>query len=361
MWGVGSHYETLGVTRESTPDEIRKAYRKLALQYHPDRNPGDKVAETKFKEVNEAYQILSDDSKRAVYDFDHKVTKLHQPKVDFGVQDIMDEIFGGPDFAPFRTPRRQPSTQEVFRKEVPGDDVTLDLEITLEESMAGCKRPVTVRGLRPTYLCSTCNGVGAKPGSRRVACMSCAGNGKEINANGRGVRNCHVCGGAGSRALERCPQCDGYGKVIYYKEVTIHVPAGVATGQQLRIAGQGTPGHPPGNLFINIKVASNKLFWRDGNDLHTSKRISLHDAIIGGSLVFPGPDGHNISVKIPPGTQPGELLRMAGQGVTGPLSKISGDLVVHVDVALPKTLSPRAKKLLEEFMGEVSRGPQGNL
>jgi molecular chaperone DnaJ len=361
MWKVASHYETLGVSADASQEEIKIAYRKLALKYHPDRNPGNAKAEAQFKLVNEAYQILSDDTKRAVYNFDSRVTEAHKTyQTKFDVQDVMKDIFGESDFSPFRAPRRQPSTQDVFRKEVPGDDVTLDLQITLEESVTGCKKPVEVRGSRPTFLCPTCNGVGAKPGTRRIACMSCAGQGKEINHNGSGVRNCRACGGSGSRAIERCPQCDGYGKVIYHKEVTVHVPAGVASGQQLRVAGQGTPGHPPGNLFINVKISANKLFWRDGNDLHTSKKISLHDAIIGGSLAFPGPDGHGISVKIPPGTQPGELLRVAGQGITGPLSKVSGDLVVHVEVALPKVMSPRAKKLLEEFLNEVARSP-GNL
>ena len=360
MWNVDSHYETLGVTRESTPDEIRKAYRKLALECHPDRNPGNKVAEAKFKAINEAYQVLSDDNKKIAYDFDNRINDTSkQPKINFSVQDVMDDIFSAPDFAPFRTPRRQQSTQEVFSKDGPGDDITLDVEITLEESISGCKVPVIVRGPRPTTKCQRCGGIGSKPGTRRVACMSCAGNGKEINQNGRGVRNCHVCGGSGSRALERCEECGGYGKVTYHKDVTVHVPAGIATGQQLRIAGQGTPGHPPGNLFINIKIAANKLFWRDGNNIHTNRLVSLQDAIVGGALVFLGPDGHNVSIKIPPGTQPGGLLYVTGQGVISPISKVSGDLVVHVEVELPKAVSPRAKKLLEELMDEISRGPKG--
>jgi molecular chaperone DnaJ len=188
----------------------------------------------------------------------------------------------------------------------------------------------------------------------------CAGQKKNINADGRGVHNCKACGGIGSVPLERCPQCNGGGKIVYVKEITIHIPAGVATGQQLRIAGQGVPGHPPGNLFCNIKVEANKTFWRDGNDLHTTKRVSIRHAIMGGPIVFHGPDGQEVHMDVLPGTQPGDLVRLSGHGVLGPLAKTAGDLVIHVEVMLPKNVSARAKKLLDEFMDELARGPQGS-
>jgi molecular chaperone DnaJ len=377
MLGVATHYETLGVTKEATGDEIRKAYRKLALEHHPDRNPGNKVAEAKFKEVNEAYQVLSDDDKRKVYDYDQRLssvfthpspgynpshkpagqqTHVHFDAESFG-KDFFHEFFGNADFAPFATPRKKQTTQEVFRKEVPGDDVTVEIELTLEESIAGCKKPVTVRGPRPNHLCPECIGTGAKPGTRKIACKTCIGYGKNVSPNGKGVSNCRTCGGSGSVALERCRHCGGDGKITYVKEISVQIPAGIATGQQLRVAGQGTPGHPPGNLFCNIKVSNSKLFWRDGADLHTTKRVSLRHAIVGGPMVFLGPNGQEVHMHVPPGTQPGDMVRLDGHGVTGPLSKAAGALVVHVEVMLPKVVSARAKKLLDELMEELVRGP----
>ena len=194
-----------------------------------------------------------------------------------------------------------------------------------------------------------------------MTCTACAGQGKNIRSDGKGVRSCQTCGGAGSIPLARCSFCYGSGKIQYTKEINVQSPSGIATGQQIRVAGQGTPGHPPGNLFCNIKVATNKLFWRDGNDIHTTKRISLKHAICGGPITFAGANGLVVSLQIPPGTQPGDVVNVQGSGVTGALSKVAGDLIVHVEVLLPKNISPRAKKLLDELMDELSRGPQGNL
>lgn len=359
-----TYYEILGVPIAASPDEIKSAYRKLALKYHPDRNPGNSSAEAQFKEVNEAYGVLSDDGKKAMYDLNSRMDPFIRRKghgfPDDSVESAINDIFGGMDFNPFQAPRRKASTQDTFQRETAGDDVTMELELTLEESISGCKKQVTARAPRPTIRCPNCNGIGSKPGARRITCTSCAGHGKTININGRGVHNCHTCGGAGFLALERCIGCGGNGKILYVKDILVQVPAGVAAGQQLRLAGQGSPGHPPGSLFITIKIAASKLFWRDGNDLHTTKRISIKHAILGGPMVFSGPDGQEINMQVPPGTQAGSLVRMTGGGVTGPLSKIGGDLVVHVEVTLPKMLSNRAKKLLEEFMEELARGPQNN-
>lgn len=364
MAGPKDYYAVLGVAASADSDEIKSAYRKLALKYHPDRNPGNNKAETQFKEINEAYQTLSDSSRKAVYDLNRVMhTNQVQPGVGFtdtALRDVMEELFRQTDFGSFKTPRRAPSTHEVRQRNTPGDDVLLDLEISLEESVSGCRKPIIARGPRPTVTCGHCDGTGAKPGARKIICTMCAGIGKGIGANGRGVRNCITCGGSGNRALEHCHYCGGNGKVIYVKEITIQVPSGVSAGQQLRIAGQGTPGHPPGNLFITIKIAANKSFWRDGNDLHTNKRVSLRQALLGSPVILSGPDGQEVHLQIPPGTQPGDTVRMVGHGVLGPLSKKSGDLIVHIDVFLPKTLSVRAKKLLDELMDELSRDPQSN-
>ena len=356
----------------ASAEEIKSAYRKLALKYHPDRNPDSTTAEAQFKEVNEAYRILSDATLRRTYDLDlnmnsvtGKVRGNRHRYDDASIEDVINDIFGVADFTNFnvnatRPPRRNASSQETFQRETPGDDILMELELTLEESISGCKKSITAKGPRPTVRCSTCNGIGSKPGSRRITCTNCAGHGKNINFNGKGVHNCRACGGAGYVSLERCLNCGGNGKVLYMKDIIVQVPAGVAAGQQLRLAGQGSPGHPPGDLFVTIKVASNKLFWREGNDLHTTKRVSIRHAILGGVIVFDGPDGQEISTQLPPGTQVGDTIRMAGGGVTGPLSKMSGDLVIHVEVMLPRQISVRAKKLLDEFMEELARGPQGS-
>jgi molecular chaperone DnaJ len=367
--GARTLYDILGVTHETTSDELRKAYRALALKYHPDRNPGDASAEIKFKEVNEAYQVLSNDNKRKLYDFNQRMgIGGSPPKVDprtaQAVQDMFSDLFnfdlgGAVDFAPFNAPRRrQPSTQEVKRPEVPGDDVIVDLEITLEESITGCKRPVVVRGPRPTFNCPRCNGHGGHPGSRRIPCTVCGGNGRTIADNGRGVKDCKTCKGIGTIPLNKCTTCGGDGKITYVKEITVQIPAGIASGQQLRVAGQGTPGHPPGNLFCNIKISASKSFWRENNDLHTSKRISLRHAIMGGPIVFEGPENRQFHVHVPSGTQPGDTVRVQGGGVQAPLSKSAGDLVVHLEVMLPRSLSARGQKLLDELMEELARYPQ---
>jgi molecular chaperone DnaJ len=361
-----TYYDVLGVTKDASADEIKHAFRKLASQCHPDKNPGDKNAELRFKELNEAYQTLGDDTKRKIYDFDQRMagTQVNightvRPTNPQDLQDLMQDLFVDLDFAPFQTPRRKPTTQEVFQKDAPGDAVLMDLTITLEESIAGCKKPITVKGPRPNVKCGNCGGIGTRPGTRRIQCSVCAGHGKQYNLNGRGNRICQMCAGTGTLPLERCNACGGNGKVIYTKDIVVQVPAGIAEGQQLRLAGQGTPGHPPGDLLITIKVAASRQFWREGNDVHTTKRVSLRHAITGGPVIFTGPDGQTVSAQIPEGTQPGEIIRISGAGVAGPLSKARGDLMVHVEVMLPRQLSPRAKKLLDEFMEELSRGPQG--
>ena len=356
----------LGVRNDATAEEIKHAFRKLASQLHPDKNPGDKAAETRFKEINEAYQTLGDEDKRKVYDFDQRmagtqvnVGRAHPGKVGQDLQDMMADLFNDMDFTPFQAPRKRPTTQDTYQKDIAGDNILMNLEITLEESVSGCKKPIIAKGPRPSVRCGTCGGIGTKPGTRRITCQSCAGHGKQFNLNGRGNRPCQVCGGLGTLPLERCNACGGNGKVIYAKEILLTVPAGVADGQQLRLAGQGTPGHPPGDLFVTIRVSASRQFWRDGNDLHTTKRVSMRHAINGGPIVFTGPDGQEVTVQVPTGTQPGDIIRVLSAGVAGPLSKVRGDLMVHVEVMLPRQLSIRARKLLDELMEELARGPQG--
>src|SRR5580704_7186687 len=256
-----NHYEILGVETTVTQEELKVVYKKLALQFHPDRNQGSPVAESTFKEINEAYQVLSDNEKRVVYDFNQRLTRA--PKIDWSssssknIHSVLDDLFQHTDFGvPFKASRRkQPSTQEVFQKDIPGDNILDNLEISLEESISGCKKPIKIRGPRPNTKCSFCNGTGAKIGSRRITCTKCLGYGKYLSHSrltNSGLQPCDTCDGSGSVPLERCKSCDGHGKITYEKEITVQIPVGIASGQELRIAGQGTPGHPPGDLFITV-------------------------------------------------------------------------------------------------------------
>jgi molecular chaperone DnaJ len=359
-----NYYEILGVSKESSHDEIRSAFRKLASQLHPDKNPGNIKAEAQFKEINEAYQVLGDEEKRKAYDSKERTFSTHSASHVYtegaapDLQDLMSDLFSQMGFPSSQVPRRRATTQETYQKDVAGDNILMDLDVTFEESITGCKKSITVKGPRPNIKCDACGGIGTMPGSRRITCTTCAGHGKQFNLNGRGNRPCSMCAGIGTLPLERCTSCGGNGKVIYTKEFVVQIPSGVGNEQQLRLAGQGSPGHPPGDLYITIKVSASRQFWRESNDVHTTKRVSIRHAINGGPVVFTGPDHQEITVQIPAGTQPGDTIRTAGAGVVGPLSKTRGDLVMHVEVMLPRQLGPRAKKLLDELMDELARGPQ---
>lgn len=362
-----NYYLILGVAREASHIEVKTAFRKLAGQFHPDKNPGDATSEAKFKEINEAFQVLGDADKRFIYDGETRRPNVGSKAsgIDDDIGSMMDDLFNETDFAPFKrqpshsVPRQNASTQDFFTQQVPGDDITIDVVIDLEESITGCKKPVTVRGPRPNIHCSVCNGSGSKPGTRRIACSTCAGHGKHINYNGSGfgpgVRMCKTCNGMGTVALAKCKPCSGSGKTIFERELEIQIPAGVSSGQQLRVAGQGTPGHPPGDLFITIKIAPNRSFTRVNLDIHTTKKISLRHAICGGPMIFPGPSGEEIHVEVPPGTQPGSAITLKGAGVASPINTVKGNMIVIVNVIIPKTVNTRALKLIDELMDELAR------
>ena len=346
-----NYYEILNVPKTATIDEIKSAYKKLALKYHPDRNPNDINSEIMFKQINEAYQVLSNDSKRYAYDYKQNISDFNignnSNYSDLG--DMLNSIFYGTQSS-YKYSARQTSTQETSRIDVAGDDITVDIELSFEESISGCKKSINVKGSKPNIVCGNCNGIGSKPGSRKIICSTCSGNRKVLDANGKGVHNCSTCSGTGSIPLERCFNCGGNGKVIYNNDIQVLIPAGISAGQQLRIAGQGTPGHPPGNLFVNIKIAPNKTFWRDGLHIHTNKQISLKQAVLGGLTSIKLPfNRQEINIQIPPGTNHGEKIISKGSGVNGPLSKVNGDLVIHIEIEIPKNVSSRARKLIEEL------------
>jgi len=366
-----SHYEVLGVQENASSEEVKRAFRKLAAAHHPDVG-GDAA---KFRELNDAYQVLSDDAKRAAYDLTSQLEGVAarirknrdgMPPIDPRGPNVYDkfveDLFGGLWTAHPGSPgaqRKNPSAPAGIPRQERGDDILTEMILTLEESLKGCKKNIRVSGPRPSVNCGVCGGNGSQPGTRRVPCGSCAGHGRHVGfgpPHGPGVRTCPACRGAGSVPIVPCQPCKGTGRTTYVRELSVSVPSGIAQGQQLRIAGMGTPGHPPGDLYIDIRVRTGHDFWREGQDMHTSRKVSMRHAILGGPVHIEGPDGRECEVVVPPGTQPGDLVKVPGGGVTGALGGTRGDLVVHVVVQLPKALSARARKLLEELSEELTRG-----
>ena len=344
-------YEVLGVERNAGPDEIKKAYRMLALKYHPDKNPGDKSAEEKFKELGEAYEILSDPQKRPIYDqhghaaFDRRAGGFgpggfHDPfeifREVFGGGGIFEDLFGG----------GRPDVTQPHR----GNDLRYDLEIEFEEAAHGCEKEITLTKAEP---CDACQGSGAEAGSRIRTCSACGGRGQIINSRGifSIAQTCGRCQGAG-RVLERpCPVCRGDGRREHASKIRLRIPAGVDTGSRLRSVGNGEAGFrggPPGDLYVVLHVKAHAIFQRDGDDLLCEVPVSFVQAAFGAEIEVPALDGRT-SVKIPPGTQPGTMFRLKGKGMKNVQGYGYGDLHVRVNVEVPTRLSPAQRAKLQEF------------
>ncbi|MBC7338559.1 MAG: molecular chaperone DnaJ [Firmicutes bacterium] len=339
-----NYYEILGVGRDASPDEIKKAYRRLARQYHPDANPGDPTAEEKFKQINEAYAVLSDPEKRARYDAYGEVGGAADLGSPFaGIQDLFDMFFG--------TGRpRGPRPREPKR----GADLRLDLDITLEEAFSGVEKELEVPRVE---RCPICDGTGARPGSPPATCSRCRGTGQVETVSdsllGRfvSIRTCPTCGGEGTVVTDPCPDCGGLGRVRRVRHIRVKVPAGADSGLRLRLAEEGEPGTrggPPGDLYVDIHVRPHRFFRRDGDDLHCEVTVSFIQAALGTLLEIPTLDG-SARVKVPEGTQPGAVVRLRGAGMPRLRGGGRGDLHVHLDVRTPTGLSPREKELLREL------------
>jgi molecular chaperone DnaJ len=352
-------YEVLGVERDAAPDEIKKAYRSLALKYHPDKNPGDKTAEEKFKELGEAYEILSDPQKRTLYDahghaaFDRRAGAyaggaFHDPfeifREVFGGGGIFEDLFGGG-----RSDATQPER---------GNDLRYDLEIAFEEAAHGCEKEITVSKPEP---CETCQGSGAQPGSRIRTCPNCGGRGQIINSRGifSIAQTCPHCQGAG-RVLEKpCKACRGEGRRERSSQIKLRIPAGVDTGSRLRSAGNGEAGYrggPPGDLYVVLHVQAHALFQRDGDDLLCEVPVSFVQAALGADITVPALEG-GVSIRIPPGTQPGTMFRLKSKGIKNVQGYGHGDLHVRINVEVPTHLSPAQRAKLEEF-AELCNGKE---
>ncbi len=340
------YYEVLGVERGVSLDEIKKAYRKLALKYHPDKNPGDPTAEERFKEAAEAYGVLSDEEKRARYDrYGHAGTAGmggFDPNqfADFG--DILGDLFGFGDF--FGASRRR--TTRPAR----GNDLRYDLELEFNDAVFG--KEVTLDVPR-VVTCKTCKGSGAKPGTQPVTCTGCGGRGQIRYSQGffAVARTCPQCGGAGKVIKDPCTTCTGAGRVREEKKISVKIPAGVDDGSRLRVAAEGEAGYnggPPGDLYVFISVKTHPTFTRRDYDIHSEQGISLTQAALGGEVKTQTIDGEE-TLKVPPGTQPNQVFRLRGQGVPYIDGNGRGDHYVHVAVRIPTTLTEEQRRLLEQL------------
>ncbi|NDE90481.1 MAG: molecular chaperone DnaJ [Alphaproteobacteria bacterium] len=356
------YYELLSVSRDANGDEVKRAYRKLAMQYHPDKNPGDKTAEVKFREISEAYQILSDDQKRAAYDrYGHAAFDQNGGAgfgaggFDFtgfpgGLSDILNEVFGDMMGGGGASARSSTGAQR-------GNDVRYDLELSLEEAFKGAEKTIKVA---TPLTCETCKGSGAKPGTSPTTCKQCGGAGKVRIQQGFFLmeRSCPVCAGAGRVIEHACKDCKGQGRVRSERTLKTTIPAGVDTGTRIRIAGEGEAGlrgGSSGDLYVFIAVKPHAFLHRESANLLARVPISFVLASLGGVIEVPTLDGKPANLTLPEGSQPGQQFRLKGQGMSilqqgrtrGEATR--GDLFVEISVETPINLSKKQKELLEEF------------
>jgi molecular chaperone DnaJ len=344
------YYEVLGVEKGASADEMKKAYRKLAMLYHPDRNPDDPSAAEKFKELNEAYDVLKDEQKRAAYDrFGHAAFENgrggpggggFEGGFGGGFSDIFEEMFGE-----FMGGGRR--GQNSGR----GADLRFNMDITLEEAFAGKSATVTVPSSAP---CEPCKGTGAKDGAQPVACGTCHGAGKVRAQQGFFTieRTCPTCQGMGRVIKDPCRSCGGAGRVRKDKTLQVTIPAGVEEGTRIRLAGEGEAGvrgAPPGDLYLFLSIKNHRLFQRDGANIYCRVPIPMTVAALGGSIEVPTIEGTMTKVSIPAGTQTGNQFRLKGKGMSVLRSQARGDMFIQATVETPVNLTPRQRELLEEF------------
>jgi molecular chaperone DnaJ len=353
------YYETLGCEKSATVEVLKSSYRKLAMKFHPDRNPGDHTAEVRFKEISEAYDILKDDQKRAAYDrFGHAAFEAgtgaagaRSPFGDFSgsFSDVFEDIFG-----------QMMGGMGRGKRQNRGQDLRYNLEISLEEAFKGRNAEIKV----PTMVaCEACSGSGAEQGTSPETCPNCAGHGKVRATQGFFTieRSCTPCRGTGKIIRNPCKNCRGAGLVQKERVLNVDVPPGVEEGTRIRLSGEGAAGAnggPPGDLYIFLSLREHPIFQRDGHDLHCRAPVSFVTASLGGSIEVPTLDGGRAKVAIPEGTQPGRQFRVRGKGMPVLRSAQKGDLYVELAVETPVKLSRRQKELLREFEAESQTGCQ---
>jgi len=338
------YYEVLGVNRDATEEDIKKAYRKHAMKWHPDRNPDNPKAEEHFKEAKEAYEVLTDGNKRAAYDqFGHAGIDPHAgggtgPGAGFGdiFSDIFSDIFGG----------GRGGRSTVFR----GADLRYNLELTLEQAAHGFDTKIRIPA---AAICDTCKGSGARPGTQPATCPTCRGAGQVRVSQGPFsiAQTCPRCHGSGSIIPNPCGPCSGTGRVKLQKTLAVKIPAGVDEGDRVRLSGEGEPGvngGPPGDLYVQVHIKPHPVFQRDHDDLHCEMPVSITTAALGGEISIPTLDG-SAKIRIPAETQSGKTFRLKAKGIKGVRSQAAGDLFCHVVVETPVNLTERQRQLLREF------------
>jgi molecular chaperone DnaJ len=348
-------YDILGVSKSADADELKRAYRKLAMQYHPDRNPGDKSSEHKFKDINEAYDVLKDDQKRAAYDrFGHAAFENgSRGPGDFGggfaggfsggFADIFEEMFGA--MGGGRRTQAGPSR---------GSDLRYNIEVSLEDAFRGKQTTIRVA----TFVhCDQCKGSGAESGSRPATCRTCQGHGRVRSQQGFFTveRPCPTCQGSGQTIEKPCRACAGQGRVRREKTLSVNIPPGVEDGTRIRLAGEGEVGvhaAAPGDLYIFVGIAPHPIFQRDGANIFCRVPIPFTTAALGGAIEVPTVEGSRTKVTVPAGTQSGHQFRMRGKGMTVLRSPARGDMYIHAIVETPVNLSKRQQELLREFEKE---------
>jgi molecular chaperone DnaJ len=354
-------YETLGVQRGADEKELKAAFRKLAMQFHPDRNPGDAACEHKFKEIGEAYETLKDPQKRAAYDrfghaaFENGGVGNGHGFGGGGFSDIFEDIFG--EMMGGRQ-RRSSSGRER------GADLRYNMEILLEEAFTGKTAQIRVPA---SIACAECSGTGAKPGTQPVTCTMCAGHGKVRASQGffSIERTCPQCQGRGQTIKDPCPKCAGQGRVTEERSLSVNIPAGIEDGTRIRLANEGEAGlrgGPPGDLYIFLSVKPHEFFQRDGADLYCKVPISMITAALGGSFEVATLDGTQTRVKVPEGTQSGRQFRLKGKGMPVLRQPNIGDLYIQTVVETPQNLTKRQRELLEEFeqLSSKENSPQSS-
>lgn len=348
--GKRDYYEVLGVSRQADGEELKKAYRKLALKCHPDRNPGDKEAEEQFKECAEAYEVLRDAQKRQIYDtYGHEGLRGSGFNGFSGGFDDIFSRFGDvfQDFFSFNFGgQSRPRTSAR-----PGDDLLYDLKLSFEEAVFGTEKDIRIHIMT---ACGTCEGSGAEPGTKETVCPACNGSGQVVQSQGffRISTACARCQGTGRVLVSPCQACQGQGRLKREKTVHVKVPAGVDSGTRLRLRGEGESGYrggQTGDLYVRLEVEPHEFYERDGDNLFAKVPVSFVQAIVGDEITVPVLGGGEKSVKIEPGTQPGTVLRFPGEGVHRLRGYGNGDLFIEVEVRIPTRITPRQEELLKEF------------